>query len=102
MMPTQSQALPYAALSRDLRADRAKRGEESRSKVLPCGITGHAGAFLPPSAAMSSAQRGKASAIPPSIGKVAPVVGVWLVAKKTTALPTCSAVTAAFRRLRWR
>src|SRR5439155_11605459 len=47
-------------------------------------------------------QRGKASGTPPSTGSVAPVVGVRLEAKNTTALPTCSAVTAALSRLRSR
>ncbi len=45
---------------------------------------------------------GKASASPPSTGSVAPVVGVALLAKKTTALPTCRPVTRAFSRLRLR
>ncbi len=47
-------------------------------------------------------QRGNASATPPSTGSVAPVVGVRFEAKKTTALPTWSAVTVARRRFRWR
>src|SRR5262245_12265244 len=45
--------------------------------------------------------RGVASGSPPSTGIVAPVVGVWRVAKKRTARPTCSAVTRAFSRLRF-
>src|SRR5213080_5343876 len=47
-------------------------------------------------------QRGNASGTPPSTGSVAPVVGVRLEAKNTTALPTCSAVTVAFSRFRCR
>src|SRR5438309_6431468 len=45
-----------------------------------------------------AAQRGNAAAMPPSTGKVAPVVGVWLEAKKTTARPTCAPVTSARNR----
>lgn len=41
---------------------------------------------------------GKAVGIPPSTGNVAPVVGVWSLAKKTTTFPTCSASTRAFKR----
>ena len=48
------------------------------------------------------AQRGNASGTPPSTGNVAPVVGVRLAAKKTTALPTCSPVTRVLRRFLWR
>ncbi len=47
-------------------------------------------------------QRGKASTTPPSTGSVAPVVGVRLLAKNTTALPTWRAVTRARSRLRLR
>lgn len=45
---------------------------------------------------------GNASTIPPSTGSVAPVVGVWLLAKKTTALPTCRALTRVRSKLRSR
>ncbi len=46
--------------------------------------------------------RGNASTTPPSMGSVAPVVGVALLAKKTTALPTCRPWTLVLSRLRWR
>lgn len=46
--------------------------------------------------------RGKASITPPSTGRVAPVVGVALEAKKTTALPTCRPVTLALSKFRLR
>ncbi|KJU84216.1 hypothetical protein MBAV_003585 [Candidatus Magnetobacterium bavaricum] len=44
--------------------------------------------------------RGVASGRPPSTGMVAPVVGVWRVAKNKTALATCLAFIEAFNRLR--
>src|SRR5712692_6610579 len=47
-------------------------------------------------------QRGNAAAMPPSTGSVAPVVGVWLEAKNTTARPTCAPVTSACKRFRSR
>jgi len=43
---------------------------------------------------------GVESGRPPSTGMVAPVVGVWRVAKKSTALATCVAVTLALSRFR--
>jgi hypothetical protein len=46
--------------------------------------------------------RGVASGRPPSTGIVAPVVGVWRVAKKRTARATWAAVIFAFNRFRWR
>ena len=45
---------------------------------------------------------GVASGRPPSTGMVAPVEGVWRVAKNRTALATCLAVMRALRRLRLR
>ena len=45
---------------------------------------------------------GVASGRPPSTGIVAPVVGVWRVAKKRTAFATCLPVTADFSRFRLR
>ena len=44
---------------------------------------------------------GNAAGMPPSMGRVAPVVGVRPLAKKTTAFPTCSAVTRTFSRFLW-
>jgi hypothetical protein len=54
------------------------------------------------SLAVGGSQRGKAAGSPPSIGSTAPVVGVRSAAKKTTARPTCVAVTLARSRLRCR
>jgi hypothetical protein len=42
--------------------------------------------------------RGVASGKPPSTGIVTPVVGVWRVAKNSTALATCRPVILAFSR----
>ena len=51
---------------------------------------------------LSIGYRGVASGKPPSTGIVAPVVGVWRVTKKSTALATCCAVTLALSKLRLR
>ena len=50
--------------------------------------------------AMIKRHRGVASGRPPSMGMVAPVVGVCRVAKNSTAFATCCAVTRALSRLR--
>lgn len=48
-----------------------------------------------------TAHLGVASGRPPSTGMVAPVVGVWRVAKYMTAFATCVAVIFVLRRLRF-
>ena len=81
--------LRHALAGGDRRLDHQDAGGEER-----CGPSRHGGGV--------STQRGKASGRPPSTGSTAPVVGVRLAAKKTTASPTWAAESGTLRRLRRR
>ena len=58
--------------------------------------------FAGPRGGLGGGYLGVASGSPPSTGMVAPVVGVWRVAKNSTAFATCVAVILALRRFRLR
>ena len=58
-------------------------------QALAANCQWHTTRYIPFNLGVTKHYRGKASITPPSTGRVAPVVGVRLLAKKTTAFPTC-------------